>query len=189
MKNVKDRTGKVVETKTIQEGIPGKDLILTIDSELNSALEDIVSDKLLELKNGPNSQALNEAFLVMMNPKTGEILSLVGKRVARNKDTGKYEIHDYSFGTFSGAYMAGSTVKMATLLTGYQEGGARIGEYKIDEMIQIANDPTKSSVFNRSYNRIPLNDIEAIGRSSNVYMWKTAIAIGNGTIKGVSRYL
>ncbi|MBO1915570.1 penicillin-binding protein, partial [Microvirga sp. 3-52] len=28
VKNVKDRTGKVVETKTIQEGIPGKDLIL-----------------------------------------------------------------------------------------------------------------------------------------------------------------
>jgi penicillin-binding protein A len=181
VKNVKDRTGKVVETKTIREGIPGKDLILTIDSELNAVLEDIVSEKLLELKYGPNSQALNEAFLVMMNPKTGEILSLVGKRVARNKDTGKYEISDYSFGTFSGAYMAGSTVKMATLLTGYQEGGARIGEYKIDEMMQIARDKPKSSVFNRSYNRIALNDIEAIGRSSNVYMWKTAIAIGNGT--------
>ncbi|WP_425505476.1 peptidoglycan D,D-transpeptidase FtsI family protein [Sporosarcina jiandibaonis] len=181
VKNVKDRTGKVIETKTVQEGIPGKDLILTIDSELNSALEDIVSEKLLELKNGPNSQALNEAYLVMMNPKTGEILSLVGKRVARNKDTGKYEIRDYSFGTFSGAYMAGSTVKMATLLTGYQEGGARIGETKIDEGIKIANDNMKSSVFNRSYNRIPMNDIEAIGRSSNVYMWKTAIGIGNGT--------
>ncbi|MBO1914673.1 hypothetical protein J4G37_58850, partial [Microvirga sp. 3-52] len=86
-----------------------------------------------------------------------------------------------SFGTFAGAYMAGSTVKMATLLTGYQEGGARIGEYKMDEMMQIAKDQPKSSVFNRSYNRIPVNDIEAIGRSSNVYMWKTAIGIGNGS--------
>ena len=138
VKNVKNRTGKVVETETVQEGVPGKDLILTIDSELNAALEDIVSEKLLELKNGPNSQALENAFLVMMNPKNGEILSLVGKRVARNRDTGKYEISDYSFGTFSGAYTVGSTVKMATLLTGYQEGGARIGETKIDEGIQIA---------------------------------------------------
>lgn len=181
VKNVKNRSGKVVETETIQEGIPGKDLILTIDSELNAALEDIVSEKLLEIKNGPNAQALENAFLVMMNPKTGEILSLVGKRVARNKDTGKYEISDYSFGTFAGAYMAGSTVKMATLLTGYQEGGARVGETKMDEGLQIANDNMKSSVFNRSYNRIPINDIEAIGRSSNVYMWKTAIGIGDGT--------
>ncbi len=69
MKNVKNRTGKVVETETVQEGVPGKDLILTIDSELNAALEDIVSEKLLELKNGPNSQALDNAFLVMMNPE------------------------------------------------------------------------------------------------------------------------
>ena len=181
VKNVKNRTGNVVETETIQEGIPGKDLILTIDSELNSALEDIVSDKLMGLKNGPNSQALNEAFLVMMNPKTGEILSLVGKRVVRNKDTGMYEIRDYSFGTFSGAYAVGSTVKMATLLTGYQEGGAWVGETKIDEGLLIKGSKLKSSIFNKSFNRIPMTDIEAIGRSSNVYMFKTAIAIGNGS--------
>ena len=151
VKNVKDRTGKVVETETVQEGDPGKDLILTIDSELNAALEDIVSEKLLELKNGPNSQALDNAFLVMMNPKNGEILSLVGKRVARNRDTGKYEIYDYSFGTFSGAYAVGSTVKMATLLTGYQEGGARVGETKMDEVLQFVGDTSERVRFSTEH--------------------------------------
>ena len=34
VKNIKDRTGRVIETKTVREGEPGKDLILTIDSEL-----------------------------------------------------------------------------------------------------------------------------------------------------------
>ena len=61
----------------------------------------------------------------MMNPNNGEILSLVGKQVVKNKETGKFEILDYTYGTFTSSYEAGSTVKMATLLTGYQEGAAQ----------------------------------------------------------------
>ena len=34
---------------------------------------------------------------------------------------------------FTALHEAGSTVKMATLLTGYQEDAVRIGEMKIDE--------------------------------------------------------
>ena len=46
----------------------------------------------------------------------------------------------------------------------------------------------KVSIFNPTYNQIPMNDIEAIGRSSNVYMFKTAIAIGNDAIEEASHY-
>ena len=184
VKNIKDRTGVVVETKTVQEGEPGKDLVLTIDSELNEALEEIVSDKLLQLKAGPNSQALDRAFLVMMDPNNGEVLSLVGKQIIKNKDTGRNEIQDYSFGTFATRYEVGSTVKMGTLLAGYEHGGASIGEFKIDEPFKSKGTALKGSIFNRSlFNRISIGDIEAIGRSSNVYMFKTALAIGNGTYR------
>ena len=55
MKNIKDRSGRVIETKVVREGEPGKDLVLTIDMELQSALEQMIADKLLELKAGPNS--------------------------------------------------------------------------------------------------------------------------------------
>lgn len=183
VKNVKDRKGKVVETKTVREGEPGKDLVLTIDSELQKELEDIVSSKLLQLKSFGYARALDRIFLVMLNPNNGEVLSLVGKQVVRNTETGRNEIRDYTFGTFTDSYMAGSSVKMATLLTGYQNGGARIGETKIDEMLQLPGGRVKSSVFNQSYNRIPMSDLEAIGRSSNVYMFKTAIAMGNGSYR------
>ncbi|MFJ7933654.1 peptidoglycan D,D-transpeptidase FtsI family protein [Sporosarcina sp. NPDC096371] len=180
-KNIKDRSGRVVETKTIREGEPGKDLVLSIDSELEQALEEIVSNKLLELKAGPNAQELDRAFLVMMNPNNGEVLSLVGKQVVKNQDTGKFEILDYAYGTFTSSYEAGSTVKMATLLTGYQENAARIGEFKIDEPIKIGG-TLKSSVFNRG-SRMSIGDIEAIGRSSNVYMFRIAIAMGKGNYR------
>ncbi len=177
VKNIKDRSGRVIETKTIREGEPGKDLILTIDSELQQTLEKMVSDKLLELKRGPNAGELDRAFLVMMNPNNGEVLSLVGKQVVTNPETGKLEIWDYTFGTFTALHEAGSTVKMATLLTGYQENVVRIGETKIDEPIRIGG-ITKRSLFNQN-SRVAVTDIEAIGRSSNVYMFRIALALAN----------
>ncbi|MBO0600350.1 penicillin-binding protein 2 [Sporosarcina sp. E16_3] len=177
VKNIKDRSGRVVETKTIREGEPGKDLILTIDSELQQTLEKVVSDKLLELKRGPNAGELDRAFLVMMNPNNGEVLSLVGKQVVKNPETGKLEIWDYAFGTFTALHEAGSTVKMATLLTGYQKNVVRIGETKIDEPIRIGG-ITKRSLFNQN-SRVAVSDIEAIGRSSNVYMFRIAMALTN----------
>ena len=178
VKNIKDRTGKVVETKTVSEGQPGKDLVLTIDTELQQALEDIVSSKLRELKAGAGSRYLDRAFLVIMDPNTGEVLSLVGKQILRDRDTGKLEIQDYAFGTFTTRYEMGSTVKMGTLLAGYEHGGASLGETKIDEPIRLKGTDSKSSVFNRG-GRIAMSDIRAIGQSSNVYMFKTAMAIGN----------
>ncbi|MDW0108950.1 peptidoglycan D,D-transpeptidase FtsI family protein [Sporosarcina aquimarina] len=178
VKNIKDRTGKVVETKTVREGEPGKDLMLTIDTELQAHLEKIVEDNLLKAKRMAGSKFLDRAFFVMMDPNTGEVLSMVGKKLVTDKETGKINIKDYTFGTFSTSYEAGSTVKLATLLTGYQYGAAKLGEVKIDEPIYFKGSRPKSSLFNQS-SRIPINDVEAIGRSSNVYMFKIAMKIAN----------
>ncbi|MDV6377909.1 penicillin-binding protein 2 [Sporosarcina sp. GW1-11] len=181
VKNIKDRTGKVIETKTVREGEPGKDLVLTTDSDLQQALENIVSNKLLRLKQGPNTSALESAFLVMLDPNNGEILSLVGKKVVKDESTGKWAIQDYTFGTFTSAYEVGSTVKLATMLTGYHEGAARIGEVKIDQPINVGG-TYKRSLFNPN-GRVALNDISAIGRSSNVYMFRIAMGLGNATYR------
>ncbi|MDS8740907.1 penicillin-binding transpeptidase domain-containing protein, partial [Streptococcus pneumoniae] len=84
-------------------------------SELQYELENIVEEKLLALKAGPNSQLVKDAYLVMMNPKTGEVLSMVGKRVGEDEN-GKRVVNDYAFGTFTAAHEMGSTIKGATLL-------------------------------------------------------------------------
>lgn len=180
VKNIKDRTGKVVETKIVKDGEPGKDLVLTTDSDLQRALEDVISNKLLRLKQGPNTSALESAFLVMLDPNNGEILSLVGKKVVKD-DAGKWAIQDYTFGTFTSAYEVGSTVKLATMLTGYNEGALKIGDVKIDQPINIGG-RYKRSLFNRN-GRVPLNDIQAIGRSSNVYMFRIAFSLGGATYR------
>lgn len=178
VKNIRDRTGKVIENKTVREGIPGKDLVLTIDTELQKELEKIVGDKLMQVKRGPNSRYLDRAFLIMLDPNNGDVLSLVGQQIVRDSETGRLELRDYSFGTFTTRYEAGSTVKMATLLAGYEHGSATVGEVKIDEPLQFRGSSIKGSIFNRTlFNRIAMGDIQAIGQSSNVYMFKIAMGI------------
>ncbi|MCM3743358.1 penicillin-binding protein 2 [Sporosarcina luteola] len=181
VKNVKDRTGRVIETKTVREGEPGRDLVLSMDSELQESLEELISEKLLEMKKDPRSGLLDRAFLVMMDPNNGEVLSLVGKRVVKDEDTGRWEVRDYAYGTFTSAYEVGSTVKVATVLAGYSEGVLSVGEKKIDEPMNIAGLP-KRSLFNQN-GRVSVDDITALGRSSNVYMFKIAISIGNGVYR------
>ncbi len=177
VKNVTDGRGSVIETIPVEEGKAGKDLVLAIDSELQHELEKIVENKLLQLKSLPHSKLVKDAYLVMMNPKTGEVLSMVGKRLGEDND-GKQVIYDYAFGTFTAAHEMGSTVKGATLLTGYSQNAVELNEVQIDEPLKFAGTAPKKSIFNtRPFNRIPISDLMAIERSSNVYMFKIALKI------------
>ncbi|MDN7226848.1 penicillin-binding protein 2 [Planococcus sp. N064] len=181
VKNITDGRGRVVDTVPVDEGKPGKDLVLTIDSEIQSAMEKIVEDKLLALKRGPNSQLVKDAYLVMMNPRNGEIISLVGKRLGEDRD-GKTVVNDYAFGAFTASHEMGSTVKGATLLTGYSQDAVELNEVMIDEPLKFASSTQKNSIFNtRLFNRIPMSDLQAIERSSNVYMFKIALRIAGAT--------
>ncbi|ETP67835.1 penicillin-binding protein [Planococcus glaciei] len=181
VKNITDGRGSVVDTVPVDEGKPGKDLVLTIDSEIQSAMEKIVEDKLLALKRGPNSQLVKDAYLVMMNPQNGEIISLVGKRIGEDRD-GKTVVNDYAFGAFTASHEMGSTVKGATLLTGYSQDAVELNEVMIDEPLKFASSTQKNSIFNTQlFNRIPMSDLQAIERSSNVYMFKIALRIAGAT--------
>lgn len=181
VKNITDGRGSVVDTVPVDEGKPGKDLVLTIDSEIQSAMEKIVEDKLLALKRGPNSQLVKDAYLVMMNPRNGEIISLVGKRLGEDRD-GKTVVNDYAFGAFTASHEMGSTVKGATLLTGYSQDAVELNEVMIDEPLKFASSTQKNSIFNTQlFNRIPMSDLQAIERSSNVYMFKIALRIAGAT--------
>lgn len=67
VKNITNKKGQVVDTITTYEGEPGKDLVLTFDSELQAANEKIVEEELLNLKAMSGSSLLDRAFLIMMD--------------------------------------------------------------------------------------------------------------------------
>lgn len=179
VKNITNKKGQIVDTVTTFEGKPGNDLKLTIDSELQLETEKIVERELLKLKSRGGSYLLDRAFLVMMDPNTGDILSMVGKKIEKNPETGKNEVIDYSYGTFTTAYEVGSSVKAATLLTGYKLGAITPRTVLGDEPIHLLNTPIKKSIFNQG-GYISMDGLNALEQSSNVFMFKTALLI-NGT--------
>lgn len=176
VKNITNKAGQVVETVTTFAGEPGKDLVTTIDYELQQRTDEIVERYLLELKQSSSSRTLDRAFLVMMDPNTGEILSLVGKKFETDQETGEPYLIDFSYGAFTTHYEVGSAVKAATLLTGYRHDAITPGQKIVDEPIKLGGTPVKSSIFNRS-GRMTIDDLYALERSSNVYMFKTVMAM------------
>jgi cell division protein FtsI/penicillin-binding protein 2 len=176
VKNVTDKAGNIVSTETISEGQRGKDLILTADMDLQRAVEEIIEEELWNAKKYPGTGLLDRAYVVMMDPNTGEIKALAGKRIVRNAETGKTEMQDDALGTFTTTYNVGSAVKGATILTGYQTGAIRPGTSFYDAPLIIAGTPPKKSWKNFG----SINDVNALKVSSNVFMFHTAIKIGGG---------
>lgn len=176
VKNTTDKSGKILSSEVISEGNRGKDLVLTIDMDLQAQVDKIIEEEIWNAKKSPNTGLMDRAFAVMMNPKTGEILALSGKQLVKNKETGKLEMRDYAQGTFTSSYNMGSAVKGATILTGYQTGAIRPGSVLRDEPLVIKGTPVKKSW--KTFGDI--NDLRALQVSSNVYMWKTVIAMAGG---------
>ncbi|MEH7437434.1 penicillin-binding protein 2 [Neobacillus drentensis] len=175
VKNVTDKSGKVLSTEVVSEGKRGKDLVLTIDMDLQKQVEKIIEDEMWDAKRKPNTALLDRAFVVVMNPKTGEILSLAGKQIGKDK-AGKTVMKDFAGGNITSSYNVGSAVKGATILTGYKTGAISPGDTQLDEPLVIKGTQVKKSW--KTFGRI--NDLRALQVSSNVYMWKTVIEMAHG---------
>ncbi|MGY3778245.1 peptidoglycan D,D-transpeptidase FtsI family protein [Isobaculum melis] len=168
--------GEVIKTLEKYKGESGDNLVLTIDSNFQAKVDNLVIDYLKQAKSSGKYVLTDRLFVVAMNPQNGEILALSGKKI--NQETG--EIEDYAIGTFTTAYGMGSAVKGATVLSGYMDGALNVGDTIVDEPLVFKGSAPKASFFNRN-GRIAINDIDALERSSNVYMMKTVIKMGGGS--------
>ena len=174
--NKTDKAGNVISQQVVSEGERGKDLVLTIDAELQKKVEKIIENEMWKAKRQYSTTGLmDRAFVILMDPHTGEILSLAGKQIVRDEDTGRLKMQDYAQGTFTTSYNVGSAVKGATVLTGYQTGAIQPGTSHVDEPLHILHTKVKKSW--KTFGRI--NDLTALQVSSNVYMWKTVIAMAH----------
>lgn len=175
VKNITDKAGNVLETQVIAEGQRGSDLVLSIDMDLQLAVEQIIEEELLSAKTKANTGFLDRAFVVLMDPNTGDVLTMAGKQIVKDSETGKSEMRDFALGNITTSYTVGSTVKGATVLTGYQNNVIRPGSTFYDGPIKIRGTQEKSSWKNFG----TLNDQRALRVSSNVYMFRTAMEIAN----------
>lgn len=169
---ISDKSGNIVSEKVIDEGQRGYDLKLSFDMELQMKVEEIVED---ELRKASGSHFLmDRAFVVMMDPYQGDVLAMVGKMLDPENRSG--EMLDFDYGAFATQYEAGSVVKGATVLAGYQDG-MPIGQSYYDTTLYFKGTPSKSSYKNLG----TMNDLSALKLSSNVYMFHVAMRIADVT--------
>ncbi len=167
---------KVINGKyiLIEEGTRGNDIKLTIDIELQKQIEQILEEELIATKKEPNTRFYNKSFVIVSNPKTGEILAMAGKQIKENGS--EYKFYDYTPGVTTTPVVVGSVVKGASHITGYNNGGLTIGEVRNDACLKIAATKEKCSWKYLG----TLNDITALEQSSNTYQYNTAIKVAHG---------
>lgn len=166
------KSGKVVDAKTVVSGERGKDLVLTIDMKFQKELDKIVKNELkAAINQSPyENRYLNDAMVVVMDPKTGELLAVSGQHYDRDKK--KFE--NASYKALYDAHRPGSSIKGATVLAGFQSGVMSPGEYIYDTPIRIKGTPPKGS-----YSQLgSVNDLDALRLSSNVYMFYIGLRMG-----------
>ncbi|WP_026569938.1 MULTISPECIES: penicillin-binding protein 2 [Sediminibacillus] len=165
---ITDSSGKVVNTEVVTEGQRGNDLMLTIDMELQQAVDKIVREELktaIEMHPSKN-QYMSDALVVMMDPQTGEVLTMSGQHYDREEK----EYRNQSYRTLYDAHRPGSAVKGATVLSGLDAGVINPGTVFNDRTIKIGQ------LEKSSYKDLgPVTDIQALQESSNVYMFHIAM--------------
>lgn len=168
-KNITDKEGNIIHTEQVVKGKSGNNLMLSIDMELQKRVDESIERNLMAFK--ASEPMMDRAFVVMTNPKTGELLSISGKKLV-NKD-GNMQVEDYALGTMTSSYELGSTVKGATLLTGYQTGAIQLGTRFVDAPMTFKGTKPKKSWKDFG----DIDDLRALQVSSNVYMFNTALQI------------
>jgi penicillin-binding protein 2 len=175
---------------------PGSSIVLTIDTRLQQAVQSILMDEINDWNRLFGEERMTSGAVIAMNPRTGEILSMVNyptyenNRMARVIPAYYYEqliadkrnpLLNLAVGT---ELPAGSVFKLVTATGGLNEGVVTPDEIiKTPGKITVteryyANDPGKPRDFvDWIYKTRPegfgqLDFVHAIANSSNVYFYK-----------------
>ena len=177
VKSQTNTKGEVVNTTETYPGKGGSNLVLTIDTEFQKKIEDIATKSVEEM----TDPAADRVYIVVMNPKNGDILGITGKKKKFDENFHSTGVEDDALGAINNSFGMGSVVKPATVLSGYMDGAITLENNTIvDEPIEFEASKPKSSWFNRN-GKMELTDLDALERSSNVYMIKLAMKMGGQT--------
>jgi penicillin-binding protein 2 len=192
-----DIAGQIISDLVPPEpSIPGSSIALTIDTRLQQAVQSILLDEINDWNQTLGEERMTSGAVIALNPRTGEILSLVNyptfenNRMARVIPAYYYEqlISDQRNPLLNlavGAELpAGSVFKLVTATGGLNEGVVTPEEIiKTPGKITVteryyANDPGKPRDFvDWIYKSNPdgfgqLDFVHAVANSSNVYFYK-----------------
>lgn len=161
-----NQTGNLNQTA---DGRRGYDVVMSLDMDFQSKVEAAAFGHWNLYKDAKGRDLMNGIDLVVSNPNTGEIYSVVGIR----KDS-EGELYNDPQVVFHQAFPVGSVVKGATVYMGLEEGVIKPGEVIIDQPLVIKGTSPRVSWKNLG----PVTNLTALQKSSNIYMFMIAIRLG-----------
>lgn len=183
-----DVSGKPVKRLGRKVPVPGADLVLTIDKDLQTAAEKAVDARLAEIH-------ASAAAAVVMNPQTGEVLALVSRPAfdpnlfahgISSKDWAKLNnnpFHPMDDKAISGEYPPGSTFKIVTGTAALTEGKVTPEEKIFDSghhwIIPKGNAEGEALGW--------INFQEALAHSDNVYFYEMGNRLGIDLLEKYAR--
>lgn len=181
-----DVTGKPVQILGKKEPVPGCNLTLTIDENIQKAAEKAIDEQLAYLQAKTEYKKAKAAAAVVMNPKTGEILAMVSRPAFNpnlfgggisNKDwdlINNNPYHPLDNKVISGEYPPGSTFKVVT-------GSAALEENKVTPEEKILDTGKHWIIPKVNADGEALGWIDfrvALAKSDNVYFYEMGNRLG-----------
>ena len=183
-----DVSGKPGQALGRKVPVPGDDLVLTIDKDLQTAAEKAVDDRLAMI-------GAHAAAAVVMNPQTGEILAMVSRPAfdpnlfahgISSKDWNQLNnnpYHPMDNKTITGEYPPGSTFKIVTGTAALTEGVVTPDEQIFDSghhwIIPKGNADGEALGW--------LNFRSALAHSDNVYFYEMGNRLGIDRLEKYAR--
>lgn len=188
--------GKPVQMLGTKQPLPGNDLILTIDANIQKAAEKAMDDRLRYLQDKFGNPGAKAAAAVAINPQTGEILAMVSRPTFDpNKFNGGISTKDWKTindnpdnpmqnRSIGASYPPGSAFKIITG-TAALETGKVAPEEKIFDAGRHWLVPAKGNAHNAALGWIDFR--VALAKSDNVYFYELGNRLGIDTLEEWAR--
>ena len=190
-----DVAGRMIQVLNKNDPIPGNNIILTIDYRIQKAAEDALDEQLRYLQTYTRYRNAKSAAVVVLNPKTGEILALasrpafdpnlfIGGISTKNwKAINDDPNHPMDNKAIAGEYPPGSTFKIVT-------GTAALELKKVrpEELIFDSGQHWLIPKVNAAGEALGwINFHQALSMSDNVYFYEMGNRLGIDNLESYAR--
>lgn len=196
-----DVNGNITGEYITQEPVVGNDVQLTIDSKIQSVLEESLKADIEKIASGgyTDKSDAKSGAAVVMNTKTGEILALASypdyepQLFTDGISTEKYNEYKEKESLYnraiSGAYAPGSTFKMITAMAALETGKLSPSErISCSGVYPHAHKPVCWHYTSYHTGHGPLSITQAIEQSCNYFFYELGYRMGINTLSEYSKY-
>ena len=202
-----DVNGTITGEYVTQEAIGGSDVVLTIDANLQTVLENSLAQCISNIQSGyySTAYAAKGGAAVVVDVNTGEILAMASNPdyspqfmydgISTSDQIAQYNAYTdqnaFLNKSIQGTYAPGSTFKMVTAIAGLETGVITPTEKINDTGVYTAvGRPYANCWYYNSYHRGHgyLNVSGAIQKSCNFFFYETARRMGIDNLATYARY-